>query len=165
MTNGSALNCATVFSSRRFRKKVCPLGYSRIARSLVFLQCGSGEWHMILHTILGAQLVVLAAAGPVGDVPSRASPASISERTAIVQQFVNRATECVVQAVSNKTEATAEPRRLGELIVAVMPSCVDRMRAMIDSFDSNFGEGSGEAFFSGSYLDLLPVAVSKRIAK
>ncbi|MGZ3410886.1 MAG: hypothetical protein ACXWJW_01965 [Xanthobacteraceae bacterium] len=120
---------------------------------------------MILHTILGVQLVVLAATGPVGDQLSRASPGSISEKTAVVQQFVNRATECVVQAVASKSKGATEPQRLGELIVAVMPDCVDRMRAMIDSFDRNFGEGAGEAFFSGSYLDLLPVAVNKRIGK
>jgi hypothetical protein len=35
------------------------------------------------------------------------------------------------------------------------------MRAMIDSYDQYFGTGSGEAFFSGPYLDVLPTAVTK----
>jgi hypothetical protein len=116
---------------------------------------------MIHHAILSAQLVVLAATGGLGD---RASiPQSGSERTAIVQTYINRATECVVQAI--EARGTTEPDRIGDSIVAVMPSCVDRMRAMIDSFDHNFGEGTGEAFFSGSFLDLLPIAVSRRVAR
>ncbi len=41
-----------------------------------------------------------------------------------------------------------------------MPGCADLMRAMIDSYDRYFGEGAGEAFFSGPYLDVLPTAVA-----
>ena len=31
---------------------------------------------------------------------------------------------------------------------------------MIDAYDSYYGEGSGEAFFMGPYLDVLPKAVT-----
>jgi len=34
------------------------------------------------------------------------------------------------------------------------------MRSMIDAYDEYFGDGTGEAFFSGPYLDVLPTAVS-----
>ena len=41
-----------------------------------------------------------------------------------------------------------------------MPSCVGPVRAMIDAYDRYFGDGTGEAFFMGPYLDALPAAVS-----
>ncbi len=39
------------------------------------------------------------------------------------------------------------------------------MRAMIDAYDSHFGAGTGEPFFSGPYLDVLPTAVGKWVAE
>ena len=41
----------------------------------------------------------------------------------------------------------------------LVPSCVDAVRAMIDAHDRLFGEGAGESFFMGPYLDALPDAV------
>jgi hypothetical protein len=32
---------------------------------------------------------------------------------------------------------------------------------MIDAYDRYFGDGTGEAYFMGPYLDELPVAVGK----
>jgi hypothetical protein len=46
-----------------------------------------------------------------------------------------------------------------------MPTCADLMRAMIDTYDQYFGDGTGEAFFSGPYLDVLPTAVGKWVAR
>ena len=40
-----------------------------------------------------------------------------------------------------------------------MSSCAARVRAMIDTFDSLYGDGAGDAFFNGPYLDILPKAV------
>ena len=42
-----------------------------------------------------------------------------------------------------------------------MPTCGALVRAMIDAHDRYFGNGTGEAFFMGPYLDVLPTAVSK----
>jgi hypothetical protein len=42
-----------------------------------------------------------------------------------------------------------------------MPSCAIHVRIMIEAYDRYFGEGEGEAFFMGPYLDVLPSAVSK----
>jgi hypothetical protein len=42
-----------------------------------------------------------------------------------------------------------------------MPSCVTPVRAMIDAYDRYFGRGTGEAFFMGPYLDVLPKAVTE----
>ncbi len=42
-----------------------------------------------------------------------------------------------------------------------MPSCVTPVRAMIDAYDRYFGDGTGEAFFMGPYLDVLPAVVNR----
>ena len=42
-----------------------------------------------------------------------------------------------------------------------MESCADAMRSMIEAHDKLFGQGSGEAFFMGPYLEVLPAAVTK----
>jgi len=44
-----------------------------------------------------------------------------------------------------------------------MDACIDAMRAMISAHDRLFGEGSGEAFFMGPYLDVLPATVNKLV--
>ena len=36
---------------------------------------------------------------------------------------------------------------------------------MIDAYDRYFGEGTGEAFFMGPYLDVLPKIVIKSAAE
>lgn len=87
------------------------------------------------------------------------------EKTTIVQRSVNRATECVIHAIENDPNSKAGELPIGELIVTVMPSCTDRMHAMIESFDDTYGAGSGEKFFSGAFLDLLPLVVNKRIGR
>jgi hypothetical protein len=33
---------------------------------------------------------------------------------------------------------------------------------MIDTYDRLYGEGAGESFFMGQYLDSLPAAVTRR---
>ena len=37
------------------------------------------------------------------------------------------------------------------------------MRSMMAVYDEYFGDGTGEAFFSGPYLDVLPTAISKLV--
>jgi hypothetical protein len=46
-----------------------------------------------------------------------------------------------------------------------VPSCVDAVRAMIDAHDRVFGEGAGETFFLGPYLDALPEAIRRLIGE
>ena len=73
------------------------------------------------------------------------------------------ATECIVRAVIADPRYGASRRpQLGDLIVELMPSCVAPVRAMIDAYDRYYGEGTGEAFFMGPYLDVLPKAVTER---
>jgi hypothetical protein len=120
---------------------------------------------MTVLPLTAVPLLILTAATPdinlVDRIPTHLSS---QERTAAVQPFVTRATECVARKVA------ADPRvsdasKLGDLIVDSMPTCADLMRAMIANYDRYFGDGAGEAFFSGPYLDILPTAISKWVAE
>ena len=114
---------------------------------------------MILPALSGVSLLVLAAIGPVTDQAAIAHM-SAQQKNAAVQVYVSRATECVARKVSADPLYAKHPNDLGDLIVASIPGCAELMRAMIDSYDRYFGEGAGEAFFSGPYLDVLPTAVA-----
>ncbi len=116
---------------------------------------------MILPALAGLSLVVLAAGDPAIDFQHSRLQLTAQQKSAAVQPLVRRATECVARhvAADPRAGALAEPGVLGDLIVASMPSCTTLMRAMIEEFDRYFGRGSGEAYFSGPYLDALPEAV------
>ncbi|MEJ0076934.1 MAG: hypothetical protein WDO17_16115 [Alphaproteobacteria bacterium] len=77
------------------------------------------------------------------------------------------ATDCIVRSVAADSRFRKEDpaANLGDLIVDAMPQCLSPVRAMIDAHDRYFGEGSGETFFMGAYLDTLPDAVIKAVEK
>ena len=108
-----------------------------------------------LAPLLGASLVVTVATGPIDD-PKGAAHLSAQQKSAAIGPLVRAATECIVQAVITDPRYGKTSARLGDLIVASMTACVAPVRAMIDAYDQYYGEGSGEAFFMGPYLDLLP---------
>jgi hypothetical protein len=115
---------------------------------------------MPINTIVSALLITLAAAAPLPDQQGSVRQ-SKAEKAAVVQRVINHATDCVVREI----RAAPSAADLGEQIVAVMPSCADTMRSLIEAFDANYGEGTGETFFSGSFLDILPQVVSKRLSQ
>jgi hypothetical protein len=119
---------------------------------------------MILTAFTGASLLILAAATPNVDLDTMPAHLTHQERTAAVQPFITRATECVARSVTADPRA-ADTSKLGDLIVDSMPACAGLMRSMIDTYDQYFGEGTGEAFFSGPYLDVLPTAIGKWVAR
>ena len=89
---------------------------------------------------------------------------SVDQKDAAVRPLVSSATECIARTVS------ADPRlpmssgaEFNDLIVESVPSCVDDLRSMIDAYDRLYGEGAGETFFMGPYLDGLPAAVTTRV--
>jgi hypothetical protein len=108
-----------------------------------------------LAPLLGASLIVTVATGPIDD-PKGAAHLSAQEKSAATEPLVRTATECIVHAVVTDPRYGKASPQLGDLIVASMPACVAPVRAMIDAYDQYYGEGSGEAFFMGPYLDLLP---------
>ena len=112
---------------------------------------------MILAPLIGTSLALTIATGPLNDSSSALSP---QQRSAVTRPLVRSATDCIVHAVVTDPQyAATAPAGLGDLIVASMPSCVAPVRAMIDAYDRYYGDGSGEAFFMGPYLDVLPQAV------
>jgi len=120
---------------------------------------------MILAPLFVTGLVISVATGPI-DSPLASVNMSPQQRSAATQPLVRSATDCIVHAVESDPRYGAKPaaqlgNELGEIIVASMPACVAPVRAMIDAYDQYYGEGSGQAFFMGPYLDVLPQAVLK----
>jgi hypothetical protein len=115
---------------------------------------------MILAAFAAATLVVSVATGPTARTNSL--PAlSVQQKSAAMQPLLRSTTECIARTVSTDPRFGSRKGNLGDLIVASMPSCTTQVRAMIEAYDRYFGEGEGEAFFMGPYLDVLPTAVSK----
>jgi hypothetical protein len=126
------------------------------------------EKHMIFGPLLGLSLVVNASVDP-GDLLSLGKSSkemSLQQKSQIMQPLVRSATDCIVQTVVADLRVHPLDRKttdMRELIVSSMPSCVDAMRAMIDAHDRLYGDGSGETFFSGPFLDMLPATVIKSV--
>ena len=78
-----------------------------------------------------------------------------------MESLMRSATECIARSISVDPRFKERNPDLGDLIVDSVSHCVVQVRAMIDAYDRYFGEGEGEAFFMGPYLDVLPSAVSK----
>ena len=120
---------------------------------------------MIPAIMVGLSLVIGVTAdnqdrlGAPGAAPT--AHMSIQQKNAAVRPLVRSATECVARTVSASPRFEAGKGDINELIVDSMTSCVDAMRAMIDAYDRYYGTGSGETFFAGPYLDVLPAAVHK----
>jgi hypothetical protein len=116
---------------------------------------------MILAPLFATALVVAVATDPLTD-PTVETNLSAQQKVAATEQLVRSATECIVRAVIADPRYAKPKTELGDLIVESMPGCVAPVRAMIDAYDRYYGEGTGEAFFMGPYLDVLPKAVSQR---
>ena len=115
---------------------------------------------MILAPLAAAALAIGVATGPV-TAPDGLPPMSTQQKTAAMQPLVRSATECIARTVTADPRFGRREADLGDLIVDSMPICVTQVRAMIEAYDRYFGDGEGEAFFMGPYLDVLPTAVSK----
>jgi hypothetical protein len=118
---------------------------------------------MLLAPLAGAALLMSVATGPAAlDPPGSATQMTAQQKNAVMQPLVRSATECIANAVTDDARFSSNlPSGLGDLIVASIPACMRPVRAMIDGYDRYFGEGTGEAFFMGPYLDVLPTVVSK----
>lgn len=120
---------------------------------------------MILAPLFGTAMVIAVATGPLDD-PMGLTHFSPREKSAATETLMRSATDCIVHAVfANPRYSGTGATELGDLIVASMPSCVTPVRAMIDGYDQYYGEGSGEAFFMGPYLDALPKLVIEAAKK
>jgi hypothetical protein len=118
---------------------------------------------MILAPLIATSMLVAVATEPLNDT-NAAVNLSAQQKSAAIEPLVRAATECIVRAVIANPRHDAKPAterggEIGDLIVASMRSCVTPVRAMIDAYDRYYGAGTGEAFFMGPYLDVLPKAV------
>jgi hypothetical protein len=113
---------------------------------------------MIFAPLIGTALVVAVATGPI-DPSDRETKLTAQEKMAATEPLIRTATECIVHAVATDPRFGQKPAALGDLIVESMPACVTPVRAMIDAYDRYYGDGTGEAFFMGPYLDVLPKVV------
>ncbi len=113
--------------------------------------------------ILAATMIVNVAAAPSLEISPRQLSARQTEVAA--EAYTRSATECVVHfVVEDARFQKSNPKtNLTELIVDSMPKCVGPMRAMIDAYDRYFGDGFGERYFTGPYLDALPDTVARLI--
>jgi hypothetical protein len=115
---------------------------------------------MILAPLAAAALAISVATGPTID-PTVLPSLSTQQKSVAMQSLVRSATECIARTVTADPRYGRREAELGDLIVDSMPVCVTQVRAMIEAYDRYFGDGEGEAFFMGPYLDVLPTAVSK----
>jgi hypothetical protein len=117
---------------------------------------------MLLAPLAGAMLVMSIATGPAVEPKGSATQMTAQQKNAAMQPLVRSATECIARAVTGDPRFGKKfPFDLGDLIAESMPTCVRSVRAMIDGYDRYFGEGAGEAFFMGPYLDVLPTVLTK----
>jgi hypothetical protein len=116
---------------------------------------------MFIAPLFGTALILAVATDPLHDSAGRTDLTTKEEKIAATEPLVLSATQCIVHTIvaDPRYDGKAD-RRLGDLIVDSMPSCLIPVRAMIDAYDQFYGEGTGEAFFMGPYLDALPTAVA-----
>jgi hypothetical protein len=119
---------------------------------------------MLLAPLFGTALAFAVATEPLNDSGDTAR-LSIREKMAATEPLVRSATTCIIHAVTADPRYGSKAAAIGELIVASMPTCVAPVRAMIDAYDRYYGDGTGEAFFMGPYLDVLPKAVVESTKK
>jgi hypothetical protein len=122
---------------------------------------------MILAALVAASLIVPASIdrSSLSALGDGAAALSVQQKRAVVAPLISTATECIARTVSTdpRFPKVANAFEVNDLIVESMPSCVEPVRRMIDAYDRLFGDGAGESFFMGPYLDALPAAVHKLV--
>ncbi len=108
-------------------------------------------------------LIITISTNPMTPTIGPAVQLTAQEKQAAMQPLVRSATECIAKSVAADSRYKAAQTALGDVIIDSVSSCVVSVRAMIDAYDNYYGSGSGEAFFVGPYLDLLPTAVGEWI--
>jgi len=123
---------------------------------------------MFLAALIGLSLamspsVKMARFSPDGGSAQASAAMSTPQKSAALGRLIRSATECVARTVAAdpRFERASAAADVTALIVDAMGSCAEPVRAMIEGHDRLYGEGSGEAFFLGPYLDALPETVAR----
>lgn len=106
-----------------------------------------------------AALVITISTAPITATVDRVGQISAQEKQAAMKPLVRAATECIAQSVAADARYNRAQTALGDLIVNSVSSCAISVRTMINAYDNLYGDGSGEAFFVGPYLNVLPSAI------
>jgi hypothetical protein len=119
---------------------------------------------MILKSLFGLSLVLNVSLGTQTQMsigPATWLQMSVRQKDAALLPLVRRATDCIVRKVATDPRYSNDlrPGDVNDLIVDSISACGRPVRAMIDAHDRMYGNGSGEAFLLGPYLDVLPSAV------
>ena len=90
---------------------------------------------------------------------------SVRQKESALLPLVLRATDCIVRKVSADRRYNNDIRAadINDLIVNSISACARPVRAMIDAHNRMYGDGSGEAFLLGPYLDVLPAALVRQV--
>jgi hypothetical protein len=123
---------------------------------------------MIVKSLLGLSLVLnvsLDLQTPMPPSPAAWSQLSVRQKESALLPLVLRATDCIVRKVSadRRYSSDIRPSDINDLIVDSIAACARPVRAMIDAHNRMYGDGTGEAFLLGPYLDVLPAAVVKQV--
>jgi hypothetical protein len=123
---------------------------------------------MIVESLLGLSFVLnisLDAQTPPPANPAAWTELSVRQKEAVLLPLVLRATNCIVRRVSadKRYSANIRPADINDVIVDSISACARPVRAMIDAHNRMYGDGSGEAFLIGPYLDILPAAVVQQV--
>ena len=123
---------------------------------------------MIVESLLGLSLVLnvsLDLHTPMAVERLGSAQLSVRQKEAALLPLVRRATDCIVRKASadKRYRAGLLPDEVNDLIIDSIEACARPVRAMIDAHDRMYGDGSGEAFLLGPYLDILPSAVIKQV--
>jgi len=124
-----------------------------------------GANRMIVESFLGLSLVLHVSLDAQPPEPAARAQMAMGHKDATLLPLVRRATNCILR------RALADPRysrdiradELNDVIIDSIEACMRPVRAMIDAHDRLYGNGSGEAFLLGPYLDVLPSAVGKQV--
>lgn len=120
---------------------------------------------MLITTIVSASLLVSAsvnldAIAANGTVAPLAMPKELKQSKMV--STIMRANDCIANAVRTDPRVKGA-EDLRDLIADAVRPCIEPLRTMITTYDQLFGEGEGEAFFMGPFLDELPRAVRARL--
>lgn len=123
---------------------------------------------MIVKSLVGLSLVLSVSLDAEPPKPPAAvawNHFSARHIEAALLPLVQRATACILRQVSAdpRYRGTPGPDEINQLIIESITPCARPVRAMIKAHDRLYGDGSGEAFLLGPYLDVLPSAVVKQV--